>query len=115
MISLDASSEKRSWFSNDSLINIGASNRTFYRNLLSNYFPIVPIMLSICDMLYWKLKLNAEKFLSFTNSFCLQQLCPTRGPRAACGPVEGFVRPSLGFHCNRSNYILTTCHYFDNL
>jgi len=32
----------------------------------------------------------------------------------ACGPVEGVVRPSLGFHCNRSNYILTTCPYFDN-
>ena len=25
----------------------------------------------------------------------LEQLCPTRGPRAAYGPVEGFVRPSL--------------------
>jgi len=25
------------------------------------------------------------------------QLCPTHGPWAACGPVEGFVRPSLGF------------------
>jgi len=39
----------------------------------------------------------------------LTQLCPTRGP------VEGFVRPSLGFHCNRSDYTLTTCPYFDNL
>ena len=36
-------------------------------------------------------------------------------PWAACGPVEGFVRPILGFHCNRSNYTLTTCPYFDNL
>jgi len=23
-------------------------------------------------------------------------------PRPACGPVEGFVRPSLGFGCSRS-------------
>jgi len=23
-------------------------------------------------------------------------------PRPACGPVEGFVRPSLGFRCNKS-------------
>ena len=30
----------------------------------------------------------------------LSRLCPTRGPRAACGPVEGFVRPSLGFRCS---------------
>jgi len=46
---------------------------------------------------------------SLLSLVCLEQLCPTRGP------VEGFVRPSLGFHCNRSNYILTTCPYFDNL
>jgi len=29
----------------------------------------------------------------------LNQLCPTRGPRAACGPVEGFAWPSSGFRC----------------
>ena len=23
-------------------------------------------------------------------------------PRPACGPVEGFVRPSLGFRCSKS-------------
>jgi len=27
----------------------------------------------------------------------LEQLCPARGTRAACGPREGFVRPSLFF------------------
>jgi len=27
-------------------------------------------------------------------SYGLVQLCPARGPRAACGPVKGFVRPS---------------------
>jgi len=37
------------------------------------------------------------------------QLCPTRGP------VEGFVRPSLGFRCSKSIPILTTCPCFDNL
>jgi len=31
-------------------------------------------------------------------------------PRAACGQVESFVRPSLAFRC-----ILTTSPYFDNL
>jgi len=45
----------------------------------------------------------------------LNQLCPTRGPRAACGPVEGFVRPSLGFAVVKVVYILTTCPYCDNL
>ena len=37
------------------------------------------------------------------------------GSRAVCGPVEGFVRASFGFHCNKSNYILTICAYFDIL
>ena len=32
----------------------------------------------------------------------LDQLCPTRGPPAACGPDEGFVRPSLDFRCSKS-------------
>jgi len=30
-------------------------------------------------------------------------------PRAACGPVEGFVRPSLGFRCSKISHALTTC------
>jgi len=36
-------------------------------------------------------------------------------PRAACGPVESFVLPSLGFRCSKLSYILATCPYFDNL
>jgi len=32
----------------------------------------------------------------------LDQLCPTHGPWATCGPVAGFVRPSLGFRCSKS-------------
>jgi len=36
-------------------------------------------------------------------------------PRAACAPVEGFVRPSLGFRCSKISYILTTCPYFDDV
>jgi len=37
-------------------------------------------------------------------------------PRAACGPVDGFVRPSLGLRCSiKVSYILTTCLYVDNL
>jgi len=43
------------------------------------------------------------------STIALNQLCPTRGPRAACGPVKGFVRLSLGFRCSQS--IL----YSDNL
>jgi len=31
----------------------------------------------------------------------LDQLCPTRGPRAACSPDEGFVRLSLGFRYSK--------------
>jgi len=45
----------------------------------------------------------------------LVQLCPTRGSRAACGPVEGFVRPRLGFAAVKVVYILTSCPYFDNI
>jgi len=41
----------------------------------------------------------------------LDQLCLTRGPWAACGPVNRFVWPSLV----KVYYILTTCTYFDNL
>jgi len=36
-------------------------------------------------------------------------------PRVACGPVEGFVRTSLGFGCSKVPCILTICTYFDNL
>jgi len=32
----------------------------------------------------------------------LEQLCPTRGLQAACGPVKGFMRPSLGFSCSEN-------------
>jgi len=34
-------------------------------------------------------------------------------PAAACGPLEGFVRLSLGFRCDISS--LKTCPYFDNI
>ena len=33
--------------------------------------------------------------------------------RAACGPVEGFVWPSLGFRCSEISCILTTHPYFE--
>jgi len=36
-------------------------------------------------------------------------------PRAACGPVEGFVRPSLVFAVVKVSYILRSCSCFDNL
>jgi len=36
-------------------------------------------------------------------------------PRAACGPVEGFVRPGLVFAVVKISCILTTCPCFDNL
>jgi len=36
-------------------------------------------------------------------------------PRAACGPVEGFARPSYVFALIKVSYMLTTCCYFDNL
>jgi len=35
-------------------------------------------------------------------------------PRAACGPVEGFVRPSLDVAVVKVSHILTTCPYFNN-
>jgi len=47
--------------------------------------------------------------------YSIKQLCPTRGPWAACGSVEGFLRPSLGFTCNESILHLTSSFYFDNL
>jgi len=34
-----------------------------------------------------------------THLITLHQLCPTRGPWAACGPVKGFVRSRLCFCC----------------
>jgi len=39
---------------------------------------------------------------------------PNRGSRSACGPIEGFVRPSLGFDVVKVSY-MTTCPYVDNL
>jgi len=37
-------------------------------------------------------------------------------PQPACGPLEGFVQPSLGCHCSKSIlHILETCPYFDKL
>jgi len=32
----------------------------------------------------------------------LEQLCPTRGHRAACDSDKGFVQPTLGFRCSKS-------------
>ena len=43
----------------------------------------------------------------------LRQLCPA--PRAACGPVEGFVWPNLGFRYNTSSLHTDNRPYFDNL
>ena len=37
------------------------------------------------------------------SEFPLEELRPSLGQWAPCGPVEGFVRPSLGFHCRMSN------------
>jgi len=42
-------------------------------------------------------------------TIALKQLCAIRRPRAACGPVEGFMRPSLSFRCSKS------ISYSDNL
>jgi len=39
----------------------------------------------------------------------LNQLCPTRGP------VEGFVRPSLGLRCSKSIPHTDNLSYFDDL
>jgi len=33
-------------------------------------------------------------------------------PRSACGPVEGFVRPSLGFHCSKSTLDTDSLSFF---
>jgi len=47
--------------------------------------------------------------------FGISHLCPNHGPLAACGPIEGFKRSSLGFHCNIGNLHTDVCPYFDNL
>jgi len=46
----------------------------------------------------------------------LNHLCSTHGCRSQCGPVKGFVQPSLGLRCSKSilQCILTTCPCFDN-
>jgi len=47
--------------------------------------------------------LSIKNYPTWSNEkyiFTLNQLCPTRCPLAACGPVEGFVRPSLRFRCS---------------
>jgi len=36
-------------------------------------------------------------------------------PRTACGPVEGLVWPSLGFHCSESILHIDHLFLFDNL
>jgi len=45
----------------------------------------------------------------------MEQLCPTNGSWGACGPVEDFVMPNLGFRCSKSILHMTTCTYFNNL
>jgi len=45
----------------------------------------------------------------FSADKLLVQLCPTCDPRAACSLIEGFVLPSLGLGCSKSNL------YTDNL
>jgi len=36
-------------------------------------------------------------------------------PQTACGPVEGLVWPSLGFHCSKSILHIDNLSLFDNL
>jgi len=54
----------------------------------------------------WKLWRKSKKQWNYRYfrlvAIALDQLCPTRGPRAAWDPVNGFVRPSLGFRCSKS-------------
>jgi len=45
----------------------------------------------------------------------LEQLCPTRGPWAACDTVERVCVQVQVFAAVKVSYILTTCPYFDNL
>jgi len=56
----------------------------------------------------------ARKTKTSQVNVALDQLCPTSGPRAAYGPFEGFVRPSLGFRCIKSILHTDTCPCFDN-
>jgi len=47
---------------------------------------------------------------NMTWRYNLERVCPTRDP------VDGFVRPRLGFRCSKIIlYILTTCLCVDNL
>jgi len=49
-----------------------------------------------------------QQILPFT--FRAQASYPAMSnPRAACGPVEGFVQPSLVFAVVKVSYILTSC------
>jgi len=45
----------------------------------------------------------------------IDQLCPTRGTRATCGPGECFVRPSLSFSGSKGILHTDNLPYFDNL
>jgi len=67
-----------------------------------------------CSMVFSRIH-SAEGNLPIAicwSKLALHQLCPTR---ATCGPIEGFVRPSLGFHCTKGvSYIQTTYPYFDS-
>jgi len=44
----------------------------------------------------------------------LNRSCPTHDPGAANGPIEGFVRASLGFCCSIRSLDTDVCPYFDN-
>ena len=55
-----------------------------------------------------KLSIERNPFIAKNQTL---RSCPAMSnPRPAC-----HMRPSLGFHCNGSNYILTICAYFDKL
>jgi len=45
---------------------------------------------------------NGIACLRKNTSITVDQICPTRGPRAACSPVEVFLLPSLGFLGSKS-------------
>jgi len=46
--------------------------------------------------------------------FSIMSKTAMSNPRAACGPVEGFVRPTLVFAVVKVSCILIVCPYFDN-
>ena len=48
-------------------------------------------------------------------SVCVKPRSAMSNPRPACGPAEGFVRPSLVFAVVKMSCILTTCPCFNNL